>query len=184
MAPEETPDGDGRSLLSGLLAPLRLPERTLEALEAVAGAAGDLGDIRSELSAMRKEMSPLGELVPLTKDIKQQVKPMPATVERISGQAKPLEALLPTLEHLEQAVEQQLEAVHATMKALERAEARLNDQVEKLGGEIVALHGTVSGLKGDVERVTERLPDPARGPLEKARDVLTGGGDSGAGGES
>ena len=109
---------------------------------------------------------------------------MPATVKRISAQAKPLEALLPALESLEQGVEQRLEAVHATIEALERAEARLNERVEKLGGEIVALHATVSGLKGDVERVTERLPDPARGPLEKARDVLTGGGDSGAGGES
>ena len=39
------------------------------------------------------------------------------------------------------------------------------------------MHRTVGDLKGDVERITERLPDPSTpGPLEKARDVLTRSG--------
>ena len=70
MASEKTSErSGGGSLLSGLTAPLRVPERTLEALEAISGAAEALADIRSELSTMREQNEPLAELVPLTKDI-------------------------------------------------------------------------------------------------------------------
>ena len=175
-APCERSGGD--SLLSGLLAPLRGPGRTLAVLEAISGAAGALADIRSELITMREQNEPLAELVPLTKEIKVQIEPMPPTVERISGQAEPLEDLLPALVRLEQAVVERLDAAHETMKALERDEARLNEQVTNLCREIGTLQDTVSGLKGDVERITERLPDPTHGPLAKVRDVLSGGGDS------
>ena len=106
---------------------------------------------------------------------------MPPTVERISGQAEPLEELLPALVRLEKAVVERLEAAHDTMKAIEPDEARLNEQVAKLCSEIDTLQQTVSGLKGDVERITERLPDPTHGPLDKVREALTGKGDSPAG---
>ena len=106
---------------------------------------------------------------------------MPPTVERISSQAEPLEELLPALVRLEQAVVGRLEAAQETMKALERDEARLNDQVATLCREIGTLQETVSGLKGDVEHITERLPDPTHGPLDKVRDALGGGGDPPAG---
>ena len=178
VASKDRSDDAGGSLLSGLIAPLRVPERVLDVL---AQAAGALTEMRSDLSAVREQTAPLAAV---TKDIKGQVEPMPATIERISRQAEPLETVLPALEHLERAVVERLEAAHETMKALERDQACLNERVEGLGGEIVALHETVSGLKADVERVTERLPDPARGPLEKARDLLGGSGDSGAGGGS
>ncbi len=168
----------GGSLLSGLMAPLRFPERALEAL---ARAADDLTEIRSELISMREQNEPLAELVPLTKEIKERIEPMPPTVERISGQAEPLEELLPALVRLEQAVVGRLEAAQETMKALERDEARLNDQVATLCREVGTLRATVSGLKGDVERITERLPDPTHGPLDKVRDALVGRGDPPAG---
>ena len=150
-----------------------MPERALDVL---AQAAGALVEMRSDLSAVRDQTEPLAAI---TKDIREQVEPMPATVERISGQAEPLETVLPALERLEGAVVEQLEAAHDTMKALEREQACLNERVEGLSGEITGLHKTVAELKGDVERVTERLPDPNRGPLEKARDLLGGSGDSG-----
>ncbi len=35
------------------------------------------------------------------------------------------------------------------------------------------MHKTVSGLQEDVKSIAERLPDPSRGPLEKAREALT-----------
>ena len=181
VASEKTSDRAAASLLSGLLAPLRVPERALEAL---ADAAGALREVRSELSAMRKQTEPLGELVPLTRELKGIVEPMPPTVERISGQAEPLEDLLPALVRLEQAVVGRLEAAHETMKAIERDEARLNEQVETLCGEIGDLQRTVSGLKGDVEQITERLPDPTHGPLDKVRDALTGRDNSPSGGGS
>ncbi len=171
---EGTSDGPGGNLLSGLIAPLRLPERALQALDALAGAAGVLGEIRSELATVREQIEPLAELVPLARGIKRQVDPMPPTVERISAQAEPLETLLPSLENLERAVVERLEAAQETMQSLERQESQLNDRVEFLGGEIATLHQTVSGLQGDVERIIERLPDPTRGTLEKARDALTG----------
>lgn len=38
------------------------------------------------------------------------------------------------------------------------------------------MHRTVASLKDDVQRITDRLRDPnAPGPLERAREVLTGG---------
>ncbi len=181
MAQRESSNDAGGGLLAGLIAPLRLPERALEALEALAGAAGALTDIRSELITMREQNEPLAELVPLTKEIKERIEPMPPTVERISGQAEPLEELLPALVRLEQAVVGRLEAAQETMKALERDEARLNDQVTELRSGIGTLQETVSGLKGDVERITERLPDPTHGPLDKVRDALSGRGDPPAG---
>ena len=171
----------GGGLLSGLTAPLRLPGRALDALEAISGAAGALAAIRSELITMREQNEPLAELVPLTRELREQIAPMPPTVERISGQAEPLEELLPALVRLERAVVERLEAAHETMDAIEQDEARLNDQVATLCREIGTLQETVSGLKGDVERITERLPDPTHGPLDKVRDALTGRGDPPAG---
>ncbi len=178
MSAEGTSDSVKGSLLSGLTAPLRVPERALDVL---AQAAGALVEMRSDLSAVREQTKPLAAV---TKDIKERVEPMPETVERISRQAEPLETVLPALEGLEKAVVEQLKAAHETMKALERDQAALNEKVEGLSGEITGLHETVAGLKGDVERVTERLPDPNRGPLEKAREALTGSGGSGSGDES
>ncbi len=172
MASERTTNDAGASLLSGLLAPLRVPERVLEAL---ADAAGALREVRSELSAMREQTEPLGELVPLTKELKALVEPMPPTVERISAQADPLEELLPALVRLEEAVVGRLDGAHETMKAIEQDEARLNDQVATLCREIGNLKDTISELKGNVERITERLPDPSHGPLDKVRDVLSSG---------
>ena len=163
------------------MAPLRVPERAVESL---AGAVQVLSQIRSDLSAVRDQTAPLGELVPLTREIRRQVEPMPYTVERISAQAEPLAELLPTLERLEQGIEHRLAELHQTMQALERDECSLNEKVDGLGREIEGMHQTICGLKEDVERVTARLPDPARGPLEKARDVLTGTGDSGPGSRS
>ena len=179
MSSDETSDGARASLLSGVLAPLRLPERALEALS---GAAGDLAEIRSEVAAMREQTEPLAELVPLTKELRALVEPMPPTVERISRQAEPLEELLPALVRLQEAVVGRLAAAHETMEAIERDEARLNEQVKTLCGEIGDLQRTVSGLKDDVERITERLPDTTQGPLDKARDFLTGGGSPSGGG--
>ena len=172
---EKTTTGAGANLPSGLLAPLRVPERALEAL---VNAAGALREVGSELSAMREQTEPLGELVPLTKELKALVEPMPPTVERISGQAEPLQDLLPALVRLEEAVVGRLEAAQETMKAIKRDEARLNEQVENLCSEIGDVKGTISTLKDDVERITERLPDPSHGPLDKVRDVLTGRDDS------
>jgi len=130
--------------LAGLLAPLRLPERTLEALDTLVEAVENLGPMRSELTRVREQTAPLGEL-------------------------------LPALEHLEERLGTRLDSIHEVVAALENEDSHLNATVADLAREVGAMHKTLSGLQDDVQSVTNRLPDASRGPLEKARDVLSGG---------
>jgi len=144
MSQEETPDDGGGGILAGLLAPLRLPERTLDALDTLVEAVENLGPMRSELTRVREQTAPLGEL-------------------------------LPALEHLEERLGTRLDSIHEVVAALENEDSHLNATVADLAREIGAMHKTLSGLQDDVQSVTNRLPDASRGPLEKARDVLSGG---------
>lgn len=98
------------------------------------------------------------------------------TVERISEQAEPLAHLLPALDHLEKSLGARLNSLHQTIVALEGDESHLNKAVEALGEGMQSMHTTISGLQDDVQRVTERLPDPSKGPFDKAREVLSGTG--------
>ena len=182
-------------MLAGLLAPLRLPERTLEALDAVVEAVGNLGPMRSELTRVRKQTEPLGELIPTLERLVEQTKPLGRliptlqrllkqteplgelipTLERVLKQTEPLGELLPALERLEERLGTRLDSVHEVVVALESADSHLNSTVADLAREVAAMHKTLNGLQGDVQSVTDRLPDASRGPLEKARDVLSGG---------
>ena len=161
MSPKETPDEGSAGILAGLLAPLRLPERTLEALDALVEAVGNLGPMRSELTRVRKQTEPLAELIP--------------TLERLLKQTEPLAELLPALERLEETLATKLDSVHEVVETLEAEDSHLNTTVADLARGVAAMHKTLSGLQDDVQSVTDRLPDASRGPLEKARDVLSGG---------
>ena len=174
MSTQKAPENRGGGVLNGVLSPLRLPERALEALESLAGAAQQLGPMRSELTRVREGIGPLPDLI---ERIRTQTESVPAvlpTVERISEQAEPLAEMLPALGHLEKSLGTRLERLHETIVALEGDESHLNRAVEALGEELQAMHNTISGLQDDVQRVTDRLPDPSKGPLEKTREVLTG----------
>ena len=200
MSPKDTPDDGGSGLLAGLLAPLRLPERALDALEGLVEAAGNLGPMRSELTRVREQTEPLGELLPTLEHLEERLvtqldslheqteplgKLLPALEhleERLSTQldslheqTEPLGKLLPALEQLEERLSTRLDSVHEVVVALESEDSHLNTTAAELRGEVVAMHRTLSGLQDDVQSVTERLPDASRGPLEKAKDVLTGG---------
>jgi uncharacterized coiled-coil protein SlyX len=195
MSSKETPDDGGAGILSGLLAPLRLPERALEALEGLVEAAGNLGPMRSELTRVRKQTEPLGELMPALERIRKQTDPLakllPAlerirkqtdplgellpALERLRKQTEPLAELLPALDRLEERLGTRLDSVHEVVVALESKDSFLNSTVADLNRELAAMHKTLNGLKDDVRSVTERMPDASRGPLEKARDVLSGG---------
>ena len=168
-------------MLGGLLAPLRLPERVVETLDSVAGAARELSPMREELTRVRKQTEPLAGLMPAGEQIIKQTEMVPdvwRTVERISGQAEPLSRLLPALDQLEQRLGSGLDSLHETIVTLEGEESHLNKRVSELVDELHAMHNTIAGLQDDVQRVTDRLPDSgARGPLETARKVLTGSGD-------
>ncbi len=169
-------------MLSGLLAPLRLPERVMESLESLVEAARELGPMRSELTRVREQTEPLPSLMPAIERVIKQIKPVPEvarTVRQISRQAEPLAELLPALSSLEEALTTRLDSLQAVAAALEGRDSHLNLSVRKLGEEVAEMHKTIGGLQGDVERLTDRLPEPEekRGPLEAAREVLTGSGD-------
>jgi chromosome segregation ATPase len=205
MSPKDTPDDGGSGLLAGLLAPLRLPERALDALEGLVEAAGNLGPMRSELTRVREQTEPLGELLPTLEHLEEslstqldslhkQTEPLgellPALQhleERLSTQldslhkqTEPLGELLPALEHLEERLGTRLDSVHEVVVELESEDSYLNSTVAALNREVNAMHKTLRGLQDDVQSVTERLPDASRSPLEKAKDVLTGGAAQGA----
>ncbi len=139
--------GADDGLLNGLFSALRLPERVVVAIETVAERLEDVRPMRDAVEAIRKQSMDLADL-------------------------------LPALTRMQEDLGGQLERLHECIVELEAVEKALEKRVEGLCEEITAMHATVGGLKGDVERVTERLPDPnAPGPLERARDVLTGRAD-------
>jgi chromosome segregation ATPase len=179
MAPKETSDDEGTGILSGLLAPLRLPERALAALETLAETAQNLGPMRSELTRVREQTEPLSELMPAMERLVKQTEPlselMPA-MERLLKQTEPLAELLPALQRLEENLGTRLDSLHEVVVALEGDDSHLNAAVGELHREVAAMHKTLYGLQDDVQRITDRLPDPTRGPLEKARDVLAPSG--------
>ncbi len=180
MSPKETSGDGGAGILAGLLAPLRLPERTLEALDALVTAVENLGPMRSELTRVREQTEPLGELIPTLERLLKQTEPLGEvipTLERLLEQTEPLGELLPALERLEERLGTRLDSVHEVVVALEGKDSHLNATVADLLREVAAMHKTLNGLQDDVQSVTDRLPDPSRGPLEKARDALTGSGD-------
>ncbi len=134
-------------VLTGLFAPLRLPARVLEAVEMTADALADVRVIRSEVVRIRK-------------------------------QSESLDELLSALNALKRELGGRLDSLHEIVNGLEDVETHLDTTVAGLVAQLGALHQTVRTLQDDVQRFTDRLPDPdAPGPLERARDALTGGGE-------
>ncbi len=161
MAADEAPCDRGGGMLAGLLAPLRLPERVIGALDSLVEATRELSPMRSELTRVREQTEPLADLLP--------------ALERLIKQTEPLSELLPALESVKTELAEQLERTQRLIVALEGDESHLNLNAGKLVDELVAMHKTVEELQDDVQSVTERLPDPSKGPLQKAHDVLSGG---------
>ncbi len=176
MADNESSGGRGGSVLDGLLAPLRFPERVVEALESLPQAARELGQVRVELTRVREQTEPLAGMVTAVEQVldhTERVPEMLSLVERISRQAEPLEQLLSSLERLEEGLGGRIDSLSAVVGSLESEESHLNQRVVELVGELRTMHETVTGVKGDVETLTDRMPDSNRGPLERARDVFT-----------
>jgi len=157
----ETARDGGGGMLAGLLAPLRLPERLIDALGSLVEAGRELSLVRVELTRVREQTAPLAELMP--------------ALERLIKQTEPLSELLPALESLKKELREELQELRELIVALEGGESHLNVTARKLVDELVAMHKTVDGLQDDVQSVTERLPDASKGPFQKAHDVLTGG---------
>ncbi len=161
MAADETAHDRGGGVLAGLLAPLRLPERVIDALDSLVDAVQELSPMRLELARVRKQTESLPELMP--------------AVERLIKQTEPLSELLPALDSMKKELREELQQLRELIVALEGDESHLNVTAGKLVDELLAMHKTLDGLQDDVQSVTERLPDPSKGPLQKAHDALTGG---------
>lgn len=100
-------------------------------------------------------------------------------VVRIRQQSESLDELLPALNALKQDLGGRLDSLHEIVNGLEGIESDLDTTVAGLVNQLGALHQTVLTLQDDVQRFTDRLPDPdAPGPLERARDALTGGAEN------
>lgn len=144
MASNEIPrDGSG-GVLAGLLAPLRLPERVVEAIEAVAEKLEDVRPMREEVAAIREQSADLSALLPALDSIKTE----------LGGKLDGLQAVIERLEgvesHLDERVGElckEIHAMHGTMAGLKADVRRVTDRAPN--------------------------PE-ARGPLGKARDALTG----------
>ena len=144
MEPNDTARDYGPGLLTGLLSPLRLPERVVSAIEDIAERLEDVRPMRENVETIREQSSDLNELLPAMTSMK----------EDLGGR---------------------LDSLHECILELEDIEKGLDMRVGDMCKELTTMRATVEELKGDVERITERLPDPnAPGPLERARDILTG----------
>ncbi len=161
MSADDTARDGGGGMLAGLLAPLRLPERVIDALDSLVDAVQELSPMRLELTRVRKQTESLPALMP--------------AVERLIKQTEPLSELLPALDSMKKELREELQQLRELIVALEGDESHLNVTAGKLVDELLAMHKTLDGLQDDVQSVTERLPDPSKGPVQKAHDALTGG---------
>ena len=152
-------------MLAGLLAPLRVPERVLDAL-------GELRTIRSELTRVREQAEPLGELLPALERLQD------VLVTQLDGVRDVIVALESQESHLNRTSISLGEKVGTLSDVLEPVGSRLatiEDAIQELKGEMGAIHETLRGVKDDIQRTTGLRGE--RGVMERARDALTGGGE-------
>lgn len=68
-------------MLAGLLAPLRLPERVLEALD-------QLRPMRLELTRVREQTEPLADLLPVLEPVGERLATIERTVQELAAEVK------------------------------------------------------------------------------------------------
>lgn len=149
-------------MLAGLLAPLRLPERVVEALE-------ELRPMRLELTRVRRQTEPLAELLPALEQLEQTLS------ARIAAVQDELAALASEESHLARNTSE----LNAKVGAISDVVAPVGDRlatmermIHQLAADVGAINETVVGVKDDIQRITGLRGE--RGIMERARDVLTG----------
>lgn len=115
----------------------------------------------------------------LEMSIESRLDAMSAELVRVREQTKSMAEVLPALDRLQEAITPQLDALVEVVGALESNESHLNKRMDDLLKELSAMHKTMGALQDGIQRITVRLPEEGerRGPLETARDVLTGKSD-------
>ena len=198
---DEPAQNQGGGMLTSLLAPLRLPERVLEALEALVESTRKLGPINSELTSVRKQTEPLNDLLPALDRLDDD---LAGRLDAVLGVVTALESedshLARAVGGLDESLGPRLDAVHEVVKALESENSHLNrgmnevgahvgalrealapvgqrlttieKSVNHLAGEVEAIHQGLDGIREDIQRVTGLQGE--RGMMERARDAITG----------
>ena len=165
---ENTPDRDG-GMLGSLLAPLRLPERMLKALDQLAESTRELGPIRSELARVGDQTEPLAELIPALSDLGTRLDAVREVVQALESEESHLNTAVGDLSTRVGSLSDTLAPVGNRLEAIEAT-------TDRLGGEVGAIHETLRGVQEDIRRITGLRGD--RGVMERARDVFTGGNDA------
>jgi len=125
VSSDEASGGRSGSVLAGLLAPLRLPERVLEALD-------ELRLMRSELTRVREQTEPLAELMP--------------AIKRLVKQTEPLSELIPALDSLKK----ELVAMHKTLDGLQDDVQSVTDRLPDASkGPFQKAHDVLTGGPAD-----------------------------------
>lgn len=163
MSTHETSSGRGGSALAGLLAPLRLPERVLEALD-------ELRPMRLELARVREQTDPLVDLLPSLQRLE----------DVLSGRLDAVHDVVVALEREDSHLNRTTNELSAKVSVLSEELAPIDDRlasieraIHAMATEVGAMHQTLRGVKDDIQRTTGLRGD--RGIIERARDALTSG---------
>ncbi len=170
MSTNATSDDQGGGLLSGLLAPLRLPERVLEALDGLAESVRDLAPIRTELTRIREQTEPLAELHAALERLNED---LGARLDGLRGVVAELESDNSHLNRSTGELGAKVGALHDVLAPLDERLATIERTTGELAGEVKGIHETLAGVKDDIQRTTGLRGE--RGLMERARDTLTGG---------
>ena len=150
-------------MIAGLLAPLRLPERVLEALD-------ELRPMRLELTRVRKQTEPLPGLLPA---LKRMEKALSTRLDDVQDVVAKLESDESHLNRTTQELGAKVETVADLLAPVDDRLATMERAIQELSGEVVTIRETLVGVKDDIQRTTGLRGD--RGVMERARDALTGG---------
>ena len=122
-----------------LLAPLRLPERVLEALDELAGSARDLRAIRSELARVREQTEPLAGMGTALERLN---KDLGTRLDALHDVLAPVDEHLATIERTVSELAGEIDAVHGTVRGVQQ-------DVQRMSG--------LRGERGMAERARDRI---------------------------
>jgi len=118
-----------------LLAPLRLPERVLEALDELA----ELRAIRSELTRVREQTEPLSELLPALERLNED---LGTRLDALHETLAPVDERLATIERTTGELAGEIQALHETVRGVK-------EDIKRMSG--------LRGERGMAERARDRL---------------------------
>jgi methyl-accepting chemotaxis protein len=161
---DEPAQNQGGGMLTSLLAPLRLPERVLEALEALVESTRKLGPINSELTSVRKQTEPLNDLLPALDRLDDD---LAGRLDAVLGVVTALESedshLARAVGGLDGSLGRRLDAVQDVVKALESEDSHLARAVGGLDGSLGRRLDAVQDVVKALESEDSHLGRAVRG---------------------